>query len=120
MRLIDADALENEVDSWGCNDYDKYDFLETIDNAPTVEFDESIIQAVLNKRCMTVVTNEHLKALHDKRPTGEWIVDKYSVFEDSRKCSNCNETAEWLDGGGQFLSNFCPNCGADMRGEENE
>lgn len=37
MRLIDADALKNEVDSWGCNDFDKYDFLEAIDNAPTVD-----------------------------------------------------------------------------------
>ena len=37
MRLGDLDALKNEVDTWGCNDYDKYDFLEAIDNAPTVE-----------------------------------------------------------------------------------
>lgn len=36
-RLIDADALGNEIDTWGLNDYYKYDFLEAIDNAPTVE-----------------------------------------------------------------------------------
>lgn len=37
MRLGDLDALRNEVDTWGCNDYDKYDFIEAIDNAPTVD-----------------------------------------------------------------------------------
>lgn len=35
--LISREALRNEVDSWGCNDYDKYDFLEAIDNAPAVD-----------------------------------------------------------------------------------
>lgn len=36
--LISREALRNEVDTWGCNDYDKYDFLEAIDNASTVEY----------------------------------------------------------------------------------
>lgn len=38
--LISREALRNEVDTWGCNDYDKYDFLEAIDNAPTVDTKE--------------------------------------------------------------------------------
>ena len=61
-----------------------------IDNAPTVE---------------------------PERPQGKWIVDGESIFENYKKCSNCGEDAEWLDGGSQFLSKFCPNCGADMRGD---
>jgi hypothetical protein len=40
--LISREALRNEIDTWGCNDYDKYDFLEAIDNAPTVEYPEQI------------------------------------------------------------------------------
>ena len=47
--------------------------LYQIDNAPTVELDESVIQEVLNKRCMTAVANDYLVALHGKRPQGEWI-----------------------------------------------
>lgn len=35
--LISREALRNEVDTWGCNDYDKYVFLEAIDKAPTVD-----------------------------------------------------------------------------------
>ena len=36
-RLIDADALREEIYSWGMNDYDPYDFIDEIDDAPTVE-----------------------------------------------------------------------------------
>ena len=34
--LISRKALRNKIDTWGCNDYDKYVFLEAIDNAPSV------------------------------------------------------------------------------------
>lgn len=36
-RLIDADALREEVYSWGMNDYEPSDFTDAIDDAPTVE-----------------------------------------------------------------------------------
>ena len=35
--LISREALKDEINTWGCNDYDKYDFIEAIDDAPTVE-----------------------------------------------------------------------------------
>lgn len=37
MRLIDADLLREEVNSWGMNDYEPSDFTDAIDDAPTVE-----------------------------------------------------------------------------------
>lgn len=55
--------------------------------------------------------------LDQLRPKGEWITDGESIFENYKRCSNCNEGAEWLEGGSQFLSKFCPNCGADLRGD---
>ena len=69
MRLIDADYLKQMFDvACGANREvfniadSVYNFaIKTIDDAPTVELDESIIQDVLNKRCMTVVTNEYLR-----------------------------------------------------------
>ena len=42
------------------------------------------------------------------RPQGEWIDCKGGW-----KCTVCNK---WSDG--QYA--FCPHCGADMRGEDNE
>ena len=55
---------------------------------------------------------------YEERPQGEWIVDEDNGILRFMKCSNCGKVAEWLDGGSQFLSNFCPNCGADMKGEK--
>lgn len=37
VRLIDADLLREEVYSWGMNDYEPLDFVDAIDDAPTVE-----------------------------------------------------------------------------------
>ena len=57
----------------------------------------------------------HKCALIDNAPTvnipkGEWI--DHSTYKNVIICSNCNI------GGNHFYKdfNFCPNCGADMRG----
>lgn len=49
----------------------------------------------------------------DVRPVvrGKWIYEGFMTV----KCSNCNEYFHELEG-----DNFCPNCGADMRGEKSE
>lgn len=54
------------------------------------------------------------------RPKGEWIgkqLDKFRMWE--AKCSKCGWTGienydAYVD---PFDFNFCPNCGADMRGD---
>lgn len=88
--------------------------LNIIDNAPTVELDESVIQEVLNKRCMTAVANEYLIALHGKRPQGEWI---FLSPDDPMKveCPFCHERK-------CCISNYCDYCGAKMQkeGAEND
>lgn len=61
-----------------------------------------------------------IKALEQQPKTGHWIVirEKYEFMggtvNEPRgcKCSNCNKVV-------RFKSDFCPNCGADMRGENN-
>ena len=95
MRLIDADALLNELgDIWKIpKDWDG-DIDETcetafdvIENAPTVEA---------------------IPVVH-----GEWKIGS------KPRCSVCGKSAlreydlnDWLS---YVPSNFCPNCGADMR-----
>ena len=64
--------------------------------------------------------NMAIEALERKR--GEWIETSSG---DHWKCSRCNYRAgfwfdeenscEWSMDVSEWLSNFCPNCGADMR-----
>ena len=49
------------------------------------------------------------------RPRGEWIVDEE---QGTSTCSNCGIVWQFTDGTNG--SNYCPNCGADMRGDEHE
>ena len=37
MRPIDADILRSELESWGMNDYEPLDFIEELDDAPTLD-----------------------------------------------------------------------------------
>lgn len=47
------------------------------------------------------------------RPQGEWIPNYTSQFRNpGRHCSLCGKVVE-------FSENFCPNCGAYMRGNDN-
>ena len=112
MRLIDADALKKQFEDRSLEDFTYLHFIDAIDNAPTFELDESVIQSVLNKRCMTAVTNEYLIALHGKRPQGEWI-EHYDTEDGFTwlTCSRCMFKAYEED------YNFCPNCGAEMKKE---
>lgn len=50
-----------------------------------------------------------IKAL-EERPQGEWIKDEDTGLIG---CSHCHIV--WLRG----ITAFCPNCGADMRGNDN-
>ena len=45
------------------------------------------------------------------RPKGEWI--EINIKDYKAKCSNCRTWSV-------VMGNYCPNCGADMRGEDNE
>ena len=50
-----------------------------------------------------------------KQSEGEWMVK--NAFFAIYKCSICGEENSYKDGHA-FLSDFCPNCGAKMKGGE--
>lgn len=114
MRLIDADKLKEYMNSVFLTNGNKRLFCQIIDNAPTVEITE---EQAIDKLHETGWIIRHDKEMTE-RPHGEWIVDEDYERFNFKKCSVCNQYAEWLDGGSQFLSNYCPNCGADMRPTE--
>ena len=59
-------------------------------------------------RCDGCDDIEAIEALPSAEPkTGKWIDGNWSI-----RCSECGYSMPWA------VRNFCPNCGADMRGEE--
>ena len=90
MRLIDAEALENEI-------------VKTMRYVPK--------EAVLDVACMVyrTPTIEAKPVVH-----AHWKPKSYYYI-----CSNCGEDAFWdLDDDLSYL--YCPFCGAQMDGKEDE
>ena len=92
MRLIDADALWMQIIHMF--DYCE-DILEIIDSAPTVDAEPV------------------------KR--GKWISgEDTSGNYFYRRCTNCLEEIPSEVFCFKFDANYCPNCGAEMKGAEHE
>lgn len=132
--LIRREALKKAIDfnkiCFDCpivrgNDCDdcKMALIERlIDNAPTVEpFEPDYVGAErLKARQRGYEQGYHEgmkigKTLNPKINQGEWIIaDK--VLDYYHECPFCH----WQNEVTELLENFCPNCGADMRGEYND
>ena len=52
------------------------------------------------------------------RPQGEWI--EVTNGRGGHECSNCHAYAPSYMSGDEHLSDFCPNCGARMKGADDE
>ncbi|MBR4489950.1 hypothetical protein IKP13_04880 [bacterium] len=109
MRLIDADPLLKAVkENKELYERERLYLEGLLLNAPTVEPFERI-GAICNENCGFY------------RPQGEWIKQYNKSYElktnegilvgEFTKCPKC----QYDKARG---SNFCPNCGADMRGKE--
>ena len=87
-RLIDADAL-----------------IEAVKDFP------------YGYRGLIVCTIAEQPTIEPERNKGKWIVNgKHPNYH--LTCSECRNVAMWANGISYIYPNFCPNCGADMRGEE--
>ena len=102
-------------------------FTRIIDNAPTVEpepisdYQKRALELADNLKDKGVINNRERGTLRraillePERPKGEWIKDGSSSI--AYRCSNCEVLQHWSPiKNGKY--NFCPNCGADMRGEK--
>ena len=121
-RLIDADALKkvlNEIfETVEVVTFD--DINAIIDNAPT---EERIVcrSRDWSNECTHSSSFEQgyvqgYEEGKNDRPKGKWIIDGHHI-----RCNRCNEYICNTDReGNKIPDNFCPNCGADMRGDKNE
>lgn len=90
-RYIDADKLKSHYAWWQNTDQEAFDCI--VDEQPTADVRENV--------------------------RGEWQIT--DAYPHNVHCSVCHEKVAqthwqvWQDG--SLPRNFCPNCGADMRGE---
>lgn len=104
--FISREALKKAV----INNFDNLqayftkDFIEEIDNAPTVDIWQLRQEATENAL-------KKAEVLYG-RPQGEWLYKKPNgkTYSDFVFCSVCHKH------GGFYKTNFCPNCGAKMKG----
>lgn len=87
QRLIDANALKEAFNAWKNMD-DYYHDSNCVDIPFTEAFD--------------IIDNA---PTIEERQKGKWELDSIGAY-----CSECKIHPD-------YTSNFCPNCGADMRGD---
>ena len=92
-----------------------------IDNIrPFAEYDSNRRNKDWIRRIEVVIDNQPTADVREN-VKGEWLPMKRFGGEAGQTpdvmCSVCNAPALWLGTLGCIRSNYCPNCGADMRGE---
>lgn len=117
--LISRTELFNELSRVPISQYavdERTMIYNKINEMPTAETTGDLDDAI----------QEYIKSglmeFDDFRPKGHWIGegDGYAdgcIVYDTWYCSECDHCEE---GEELALPNFCPDCGADMRGEDNE
>ena len=104
MRLIDADALKKAIIELDLDNTSHWTVIHKIDNAPTVD-------AISNDEGYEMYGKGYLQGYKRGKaeaiPKGEWI----NQFIGGNECVMCSECKLHFDIG----TNYCPNCGADMR-----
>lgn len=116
--LISREALKKSFEDIVCIEPMPYAFVkQIIDNAPTVE---PCYQTTSCLDCKMYDKEKHNCprfcevireiAKENQRPQGEWV--KIGELGLAYKCNKCEEVSV-------IPENFCPNCGADMRGKDN-
>ena len=121
--LISREALKDEVRKHAeyyadRTEEDRYnvgytecacEILDFIDNAPTVAYPFEKFRTMLCGTCQAYMRIE------PERPQGEWIIIHTATGKTKCKCNQCQHFIEIGND-----KNFCPNCGADMRGQDHE
>jgi hypothetical protein len=94
--------------------YDFFDICSDDDESPITYKDEKLLE--INKAITTQICK--LPSAQPERKKGKWIYEGARGRFPACRCSVCGnvENADWAMISGEV--NYCPHCGADMRGKE--
>ena len=108
MRLIDADALKRLLD-------EQHEQLRRVYLSLSDDVDKSICKGELAAYATVKRAVDYAPTISPEslRPKGRWIMHDDEILGLSCECSVCH-----IETCGD--SPYCPNCGADMRGEDDE
>jgi hypothetical protein len=122
--LISREALKKALEVTQYNDIDDLTRTERlIDNAQPVvnAYTKGFSDGERSGRNFPLTDEEKAIIVRQWRPHGEWITweeaENYIASPNRHECSCCHDSAQILINGIELLSDYCPNCGADMRGE---
>ena len=99
------------------------DELDMIDHVPQWVFDRLVkrLKQLPPAQPEVLAHGEGELSAQPERKKGKWIITKTergwncAEYPTEVTCSNCNYIEDY-----QKALDFCPNCGADMRGEQDE
>lgn len=108
--LISREALKKDIQTEWLTAETKQTFYKIIDNAPTVD-------VISNNEGYEMYGKGYLQGYKRGKaeaiPKGEWEEPFERNGKTYHKCNHCHISSELI-----LFGNFCPNCGADMRGGE--
>lgn len=109
MRAIDADALKDGYMHMGYdpNEYPEESYMEGWCKGFNAAVDHCIGHVI------------HAPTIEPERKTGKWIHHKPfdSEHHNCNTCIECSCCGTWFGADSYAQTNYCPNCGAYMRGE---
>ena len=85
---------------------------------------DAVVKAIDKHTNSNLQLDEDITCILEKIPTveerkrGEWINHRNDDGHNIADCDQCGEAMQWFDD--DIKPNFCPNCGAEMRGERDE
>lgn len=83
---------------------------------------QALCEYVFNQKDKCVTPNDIMRfpSAQPQRKTGKWIkLDMHAHIAD-HKCTACGQECYVPTCMGEPMYTYCPNCGADMRTEEND
>lgn len=101
MRLIDVNTLMEAINTWPKFGVDE--------RGRIVPWNEGYEPYIRLRDVVVAITG--IPTIEPERKKGTWITQQFGSWAE---CSVCHELYDIPIS----ISNFCPNCGADMRGEE--